>query len=59
MTLEEGTRVADSVLSHTLVGTNGRISNSTLTRSMLGTDVTVDGFRGSATLGDHSELRQG
>ncbi len=59
VTLEEGTRVADSVLSHTLVGTNGRISNSTLTRSMLGTDVTVDGFRGSATLGDHSELRQG
>jgi glucose-1-phosphate thymidylyltransferase len=59
VTLEAGTRVLDSTLAHTLVGPNGRISHSSLSYSMLGTDVTVEGFRGSATLGDHSELRQG
>ena len=59
VTLEEGTQVSDSTLAHTIVGTNGRITHSILSHSMLGTDVTVDGFSGSATLGDHSELRQG
>jgi glucose-1-phosphate thymidylyltransferase len=56
VTLEAGTRVADSRLRHTLVGTGSSISNSTLDHSMLGDRVTVTGFTGSASLGADSEL---
>jgi len=57
VTLEAGTEVTDSTLSHTLVGRNARIRGATLTRSMLGNDVVVESFAGSASIGDHSELR--
>lgn len=57
VTLEAGTHVTDSTLSHTLVGRDARISGSTLGQSMLGNSVVIDSFAGSASLGDHSELR--
>ena len=57
VTLEAGTTVADSRLEHTLVGRDSRITGSVLTHSMLGNGVAVEGFTGSLSLGDHSELR--
>ena len=56
VSLERGTRVADSRLSNTIVGQNGKIARSELNGALLGNDVTVDGLRGSATLADHSEV---
>ena len=57
VTLEAGTAVTDSRLEHTVVGRDSRISGSELSHSMLGNGVAVDGFAGSLSLGDHSELR--
>jgi glucose-1-phosphate thymidylyltransferase len=56
VTLEKGTTVEDSRLSHTVVGTGSTIRKSTLHRSMLGDRVSVTGFKGSTTLGADSEL---
>ncbi len=56
VTLEKGTVVSDSTLSHTLVGQNTKISASTLSHSMLGNRVTVKGFRGSLSVADDSEI---
>jgi glucose-1-phosphate thymidylyltransferase len=57
VTLEAGTTVTDSRLEHTVVGRDARISGSTLSHSMLGNGVVVEGFAGTLSLGDHSELR--
>ncbi|HEU4700143.1 MAG TPA: sugar phosphate nucleotidyltransferase [Gemmatimonadales bacterium] len=57
VTIETGTRIADSTVEHALVGRNCRITNATLRQAMLGQHVTIDRFQGGATLGDHSEVR--
>ena len=57
VTLEAGTTVSDSTLAHTVVGRDSRLSRVRLSHSMLGNEVVVDGFTGSLTLGDHSEIR--
>jgi len=59
VTLEPGAHVSDSTLAHTIVGRDARITRSHLAHSMLGDAVVVDGFSGTASLGDHSELRSG
>ena len=56
VTLEAGTTVADSRLRHVIVGAGSTIADSTLHHSMLGDRVSVKGLRGSATLGDDSEV---
>ncbi|MGH7560965.1 MAG: sugar phosphate nucleotidyltransferase [Gemmatimonadales bacterium] len=56
VTVERGTTIADSEVSHSLVGRDCRIHGSRLTQSMLGNDVIVRDYRGSASLGDHSEV---
>jgi glucose-1-phosphate thymidylyltransferase len=57
VTVERGTAIADSTVSHALVGRDCRISGSALTHSMLGQRVTVAGFRGSLSVTDDSEVR--
>ncbi|MGE3527350.1 MAG: sugar phosphate nucleotidyltransferase, partial [Gemmatimonadales bacterium] len=57
VSLEAGTIVKGSRLSHTIVGAESTISGSTITRSMLGDAVVVSGFTGSLSVGDHSEVR--
>jgi glucose-1-phosphate thymidylyltransferase len=54
--LERGTRVSGSTLRHTIVGRESVITGSTLDRALLGNHVTVQGYRGGASLGDHSEI---
>jgi len=59
VTLETGSHVTDSTLEHTVVGRDARITAASLRASMLGDGVVVDGLSGSASLGNHSEVRGG
>jgi glucose-1-phosphate thymidylyltransferase len=56
VTLEAGTKVSGSTLAHVIVGQKSVIRDSQLHHSMLGDRVTVEGLRGTATLGDDSEV---
>ncbi len=57
VSLERGTTVTDSRLAHTIAGQDCRITGAALTGSLLGNAVTVEGVRGSVSLGDHAECR--
>ena len=59
VTLEAGTKVVNSKLAHTIVGEKGLITDTELHHSMLGDRVTVQRYRGVATLGDDSEVIAG
>jgi len=56
VTLEAGTKVVNSNLSHTIIGQKCTITGTTLHHSMLGDRVTVSGFKGTTTLGDDCEV---
>ena len=56
VTLESGTRVSGSILTHVIAGRDSRITDATLDHSLLGNRVTVTGLRGSVTLGDDAEV---
>ena len=56
VTLESGTRVTGSTVSHVITGAGVSITDSTLDHSMLGNRVTVSGLTGRASLGDDSEV---
>ncbi len=56
VTIEKGTTIRDSFLAHTIVGERCELSSIHLARSMLGNQVVMRDFRGTASLGDHSEL---
>ena len=57
VSLGAGTVVEGSTLSDTIVGGKAQIRGCTLTNSLLGDEVVVEGVRGELTLGDHSEVR--
>ncbi len=57
VTVERGTVVTDSTVSHALIGRDCRITGATLTHSMLGNRVTVSGVAGSLSVTDDSEVR--
>jgi glucose-1-phosphate thymidylyltransferase len=56
VSLETGTRISDSRLRNTIVGREATLRGVTLDGALLGNNVVLDGVRGSATLGDHSEV---
>jgi glucose-1-phosphate thymidylyltransferase len=56
VSLESGTRVSGSRLRHTIVGQGAKLNDVELESSLLGNRVVVEGLRGSATLGDDSEV---
>jgi glucose-1-phosphate thymidylyltransferase len=56
VTIERGTTIRDSILAHTIVGQRCDLSGVHLTQSMLGNQVVMRDFRGTASVGDHSEL---
>lgn len=56
VTVETSTVIANSTLSHTLVGQKCVITDATLRHSMLGNRVTVKGFSGSLSVADDSEI---
>lgn len=57
VSISAGTIIEDSEIRDTIIGTKSRIARADLHDSLIGDEVVVDGFRGDATLGDHSELR--
>jgi glucose-1-phosphate thymidylyltransferase len=52
-----GSVIENSQLSHSIVGTNARISRSTIINSLIGDDTVLEGITGEVTVGDHSEVR--
>ena len=56
VSLERGSRVTGSRISNSIIGRDARLSNVVLDGSLLGNEVMLEGFHGSATIGDHSEL---
>jgi glucose-1-phosphate thymidylyltransferase len=56
VSLERGTRVVDSTLANAIVGQDCTLTKVGLDGAMLGNHVAVEGLRGTASLGDHSEV---
>src|SRR6266571_6684180 len=44
-------------VSHSIIGSNAKISKSVLKNSLVGDDTVVEGVKGEMTVGDHSEVR--
>jgi glucose-1-phosphate thymidylyltransferase len=57
VSIGSGTTIEDSEVSHAIVGSNTKITRSRLQNSLIGDDVVVEGLKGAATIGDHSEIR--
>jgi glucose-1-phosphate thymidylyltransferase len=57
VSIASGTVVEGSTLSNTIVGEKSRIMRSSLSNSMIGDEVVIEGLQGEVTLGDHSEIR--
>ena len=57
VSLEQGTHVSDSRLANTIVGRDAVLTRVRLDGAMLGNGVVTEGLTGSASLGDHSEVR--
>jgi glucose-1-phosphate thymidylyltransferase len=56
VSLERGSRVTDSKVRNAIVGRDAVLTRAVLDGALLGNHVAVEGFRGSMTLGDHSEV---
>ncbi|HEX9128109.1 MAG TPA: sugar phosphate nucleotidyltransferase [Gemmatimonadaceae bacterium] len=52
-----GSVLDDAEVSHSIVGSNARITKSVLKNSLVGDDAVVEGVKGEVTVGDHSEVR--
>jgi len=57
VSVERGCVIRDSTLAHSILGAGCRLDGVTLSHAMLGREVVVSGFQGTASLGDHAELR--
>jgi glucose-1-phosphate thymidylyltransferase len=57
VTLEAGSRITSSQLSHVIAGQGCVIASARLDHSMLGAHVLVEGVTGSLSVADHSEIR--
>jgi len=53
----KGTVLEDVAIKHAIVGERCRLVKTRLHDSLIGDEVSIRGFRGQATLGDHSEVR--
>jgi glucose-1-phosphate thymidylyltransferase len=57
VSVEQGSRISGSRVRNTILGRDAKLNRVNLNDSLLGKSVVVDGFEGSASLGDHSELK--
>jgi len=57
VSLGKGTTVDGSNLSDSVVGRRSKVANSTLKRSLIGDDVTIDGMNGEVNIADHSRIK--
>jgi glucose-1-phosphate thymidylyltransferase len=56
VSLESGSRLTDTSVRNAIIGRDAVLTRSKLDGAVLGNHVVVEGFRGSLTLGDHSEV---
>ena len=56
VSISAGATIEDSTIRDTIIGVKSRVANAHLHDSLIGDEVVVEGFRGNATIGDHSEL---
>ncbi|MBA2457714.1 MAG: nucleotidyltransferase [Gemmatimonadales bacterium] len=56
VSLERGAKVSDSSLRNSIVGQDAVLRRVVLDGALFGNGVVVEGFTGSGTLGDHSEM---
>jgi glucose-1-phosphate thymidylyltransferase len=56
VTVEAGARVEDSTVVDTILGSGSTVADSTLHDSLLGSEASVSTYRGSLSIGDHSEI---
>jgi glucose-1-phosphate thymidylyltransferase len=59
VSLHAGAVIERSTLSDTIVGSGSQISDSTLSGSLIGDEVVLEGVKGQVTIGDQSEVRAG
>ena len=59
VSISSGTVIEDSQIRDSLVGAKSQIRKANLHDSLIGDEVVIEGFRGDATIGDHSEIRVG
>jgi glucose-1-phosphate thymidylyltransferase len=52
-----GSVLEGAEVSHSIIGTNAKITKSVLKNSLVGDDTVVEGVKGEVTVGDHSEVR--
>jgi glucose-1-phosphate thymidylyltransferase len=57
VSIGSGSVLENSSVSHSIVGTNARITGSTIRNSLVGDDAVLEGINGEVTVGDHSEVR--
>jgi glucose-1-phosphate thymidylyltransferase len=57
VSISAGSVVENSVLRDVIVGSKAHITGAELHESLVGDGVVIEGFKGSATIGDHSEIR--
>ena len=55
VSIERGTKISGSRVRNSIIGRDARLSGVELEGSLLGNGVVLESFRGSASLGDHSE----
>ena len=55
VSIERGTKISGSRVRNSIIGRDARLSGVELEGSLLGNGVVLENFRGSASLGDHSE----
>ena len=56
VSIERGTRIADSTIANAIVGRDTTLRRVNLDGALIGNEVLVEGLSGSVTLGDHSEV---
>jgi glucose-1-phosphate thymidylyltransferase len=57
VSIEQGTKISRSRIRNTILGRDAKLSRVNLDESLLGNGVVLDGFAGSVSIGDHSELK--
>jgi glucose-1-phosphate thymidylyltransferase len=56
VSVEQGTRISGSRVTNSIVGSDAKLSRVELDQSLLGNGVILEGFQGSASIADQSEV---
>jgi glucose-1-phosphate thymidylyltransferase len=56
VSIEQGSKISGSQIRNSIIGRDARLKQVDLEGSLLGSGVILEGFRGSGSIGDHSEV---